>query len=55
MAWRRFRLKAHYLLTPETETCRGPWAEAHAKDLFNYKMLIQREMEQDATLWETPQ
>lgn len=32
----------------------SPWAENHAKDLFNYEMLIQREMEQDAMLWETP-
>jgi hypothetical protein len=32
----------------------GAWAEYHAKDLFHYEMLIQREMEQDAMLWETP-
>jgi hypothetical protein len=32
----------------------GAWAEKHAKDLFHYEMLIQREMEQDAMLWETP-
>jgi len=32
----------------------GPWAEQNAKLLFTYEMLIQREMEQDAMLWETP-
>lgn len=30
------------------------WAEEHSKDLFTYEMLVQREMEQDAMLWETP-
>lgn len=32
----------------------GPWAEENAKALFTYEMLIQREMEQEAMLWETP-
>lgn len=32
----------------------GAWAEEKAKDLFHYEMLMQREMEQDAMLWETP-
>ena len=29
----------------------GPWADRHAKDLFTYEMLLQRELEQDAMLW----
>lgn len=32
----------------------GAWAEAKAKDIFTYEVLVQREMEQDAMLWETP-
>lgn len=32
----------------------GPWAEKHAADIFAYEALLQREMEQDAMLWETP-
>lgn len=32
----------------------GSWAEAKAKKIFTYEMLLQREMEQDAMLWETP-
>lgn len=32
----------------------GAWVEENAKDIFTYEMLIQREMEQEAMLWETP-
>jgi hypothetical protein len=32
----------------------GAWAEKKAKEIFTYEMLLQREMEQDAMLWETP-
>ncbi|MBT2552794.1 hypothetical protein [Arthrobacter sp. ISL-5] len=32
----------------------GPWAERHAKELFTYEMVLQRELEQDAMLWQTP-
>lgn len=32
----------------------GPWADRHAKELFTYEMLLQRELEQDAMLWLTP-
>jgi hypothetical protein len=32
----------------------GAWAGDHAKDLFTYEMLLLREMEQDAMLWQTP-
>lgn len=37
-----------------TSAAEGPWSERNAKDLFTYEMLIQREMEQEAMLWETP-
>ncbi len=30
------------------------WQEEHAKDLFTYEMLLLRELEQDAMLWQTP-
>lgn len=30
------------------------WIEERAQNLFTYEMLMQREMEQDAMLWETP-
>lgn len=30
------------------------WAGQNAKDLFTYEMLLQRELEQDAMLWQTP-
>ncbi|MDQ0865719.1 hypothetical protein QF036_003300 [Arthrobacter globiformis] len=32
----------------------GRWANQNAKDLFTYEMLLQRELEQDAMLWQTP-
>lgn len=32
----------------------GPWAEKHAKEIFTYEMLLYRELEQDAMLWQTP-
>lgn len=32
----------------------GRWADRHAKELFTYEMLLQRELEQDAMLWQTP-
>lgn len=32
----------------------SPWAEEHAKDVFTYEMLLYRELEQDAMLWQTP-
>lgn len=32
----------------------GRWAGENSKDLFTYEMLLQRELEQDAMLWQTP-
>lgn len=32
----------------------GRWASENRRDLFTYKMLLQRELEQDAMLWQTP-
>lgn len=33
---------------------RTAWQEEHAQDLFTYEMLLLRELEQDAMLWQTP-
>lgn len=37
-----------------TSKVSGRWTNKNAKDLFTYEMLLQRELEQDAMLWQTP-
>jgi hypothetical protein len=32
----------------------GPWVDDNAREIFTYEVLLQRELEQDAMLWQTP-
>lgn len=41
-------------LSHETALSRTSWVEQHARDVFAYEMLVQRQVEQDSMQWEAP-